>query len=1100
VNLASTVTGGGKSLTINGSGVTTFGGNVSGVSTLTTDSAGTTAINAAMISTTGAQTYNDAVTLGNTIVTLDSSSGSGNITFSSPVNGAGSYILSLDAGTGSISLNNVSVGTLAFTAGTNLTLNGDISVENPFDTTPMTGTIILAGPSSITTTNDAITLNTAVSMGENALAMDAGAGNITLNGTVTGGNTGGTFTIGGAGAIDINQDISVKAITINNFDTIDLAEEVDLKASNGGILVSSGNYINLSGRNGYVNKIESVTIGGPPDAAIDLINIQSTNNPSLRITSDGNAILDTVNVKAGDLYIEVDHNDNELSSLFAEYIAAFLKELKGNNVKSATDLITAYNILSADKIVFDGDVVLSTNSSYSTTSGQPIQFNGKVYTDGTGNYNLTVNTAGQTYFKGNIGNEGSATVLGTLTTDSAGTTLIDSNVINAKEINLGDTVTFNNALSLNSAGNIIFSKTVNGTSAGLLDLTANQIRLYNNVTTNGGNINFTGPVTLLGDVIMSTGGGTAGAITLNNNVQGAFDLTLVAGTMDIRQNVILTGGGDLSLTVTSAGASLGSISDPIDTQISGTLTANAAGGLYINNTGNLTVISNVNNISINASGNISLTEANDLDLGPVYAGGGTLYIQAGGSLTDTNSDSSLTSNNLTLAAAGGIGSITNPISTTTTGKMSLNSGIGDIGIVETNGVNTSDLTLTTGTGTQNVSLSFGGTVTTGAPIGNSADNLILTSRNGSIINGGGMITAYDLTLRAGGSNASIGEPWDETTGVTTIEKYQVTADTDTSNPVLISVAGTLTAIANNGDGGIFLKMPELVAITASKGTAEYTTQYKTNSITFASIDAGENGNIGITLAGSLNGNVVPLTYNYVPSLQGFYPVYTNSDYTTPNLDNMIRGNYVIIKADTIGLTAAPQLDVYNIKAMLSGVESKTYTADSITLANDYSAVLGVENPVPVVPGSLDPALRGGGKLGDYPPDPKVYFPNRLGLGIVQLGAYPIPVDANLTGLLSTSALIVISPQQEALEELLRKSGGEDFFMTPPLWIDIEMEQEEEKMEEEEEFEDEFSYFKGPDLFGTPDLNNVKDMPSLLGQNVQDKEGAPLIISALKRAY
>ena len=56
-------------------------------------------------------------------------------------------------------------------------------------------------------------------------------------------------------------------------------------------------------------------------------------------------------------------------------------------------------------------------------------------------------------------------------------------------------------------------------------------------------------------------------------------------------------------------------------------------------------------------------------------------------------------------------------------------------------------------------------------------------------------------------------------------------------------------------------------------------------------------------------------------------------------------------------------------------------------------------------------------------------------------------------------------------------------------------EEEEKEELEDEFEDEFTYFKGPYLFGTPDLTSVKDMPSLLGQEAQDQGGAFLRISA-----
>ena len=67
--------------------------------------------------------------------------------------------------------------------------------------------------------------------------------------------------------------------------------------------------------------------------------------------------------------------------------------------------------------------------------------------------------------------------------------------------------------------------------------------------------------------------------------------------------------------------------------------------------------------------------------------------------------------------------------------------------------------------------------------------------------------------------------------------------------------------------------------------------------------------------------------------------------------------------------------------------------------------------------------------------------------------------------------------------MLAASGGEDFFMAPPIWIDIEMEEEEEMLEEEEEFmdfEDEFVFLYRHYEFGTPDLKNVRDMPSLLG--------------------
>src|SRR5205807_7066238 len=70
-------------------GSTTFGGGVRATTSLTSitaDAAGTTALNGGGVTTTGAQTFNDPVTLGAN--TTNSSTGSGNATFASTVNGA----------------------------------------------------------------------------------------------------------------------------------------------------------------------------------------------------------------------------------------------------------------------------------------------------------------------------------------------------------------------------------------------------------------------------------------------------------------------------------------------------------------------------------------------------------------------------------------------------------------------------------------------------------------------------------------------------------------------------------------------------------------------------------------------------------------------------------------------------------------------------------------------------------------------------------------------------------------------------------------------------------------------------------------------------
>src|SRR5205814_6209755 len=92
INFVSTVNGV-FSLDANSTGTTTFGGVVGGtgvLTTLTTNTGGTTAINGGAITTSGAQTYNDAVALGaNTVL----NAGAGDINFASTVNG----VFSLDA-------------------------------------------------------------------------------------------------------------------------------------------------------------------------------------------------------------------------------------------------------------------------------------------------------------------------------------------------------------------------------------------------------------------------------------------------------------------------------------------------------------------------------------------------------------------------------------------------------------------------------------------------------------------------------------------------------------------------------------------------------------------------------------------------------------------------------------------------------------------------------------------------------------------------------------------------------------------------------------------------------------------------------------------
>lgn len=102
--------GANRSLTVNSNGTTTFSGavgNALALASLTTNATGTTALNGGAVTTTGAQTYNDNVTLGAATVLSTTNS---NVTFttaSSILNAAGNP-LTISAGTGAVSAANAS--------------------------------------------------------------------------------------------------------------------------------------------------------------------------------------------------------------------------------------------------------------------------------------------------------------------------------------------------------------------------------------------------------------------------------------------------------------------------------------------------------------------------------------------------------------------------------------------------------------------------------------------------------------------------------------------------------------------------------------------------------------------------------------------------------------------------------------------------------------------------------------------------------------------------------------------------------------------------------------------------------------------------------
>lgn len=181
IRLAGTVDGA-RTLAVNTSGLTTFGGSVGGsaaLASVTTDAGGSTQLDGASIQTTGSQTYLDDARLG-AAVTL-TSTGGGNIAWAGTLDGGGS----------------LAVNTSGFTTFGG-TVGGTTALASV--TTDAAGSTQING--GMVRTSGGQTYDGAVTLNADATLTSTLGGNITVAGPLDGGqallvNTSGTTTFGG---------------------------------------------------------------------------------------------------------------------------------------------------------------------------------------------------------------------------------------------------------------------------------------------------------------------------------------------------------------------------------------------------------------------------------------------------------------------------------------------------------------------------------------------------------------------------------------------------------------------------------------------------------------------------------------------------------------------------------------------------------------------------------------------------------------------------------------------------------------------------------------------------------------------------------------
>jgi len=488
-----------RALTLNVNGSTTIGGSIGNtvaLGSLTTDSPGTTTLNGTLVTTTGDQTYDDPVTLGQNM-TLTSSS-SGNIAFDSTLDGA----VALTINTSGITRFRSAVG--GTTALSSLTTDGG-------------GTVAFQGR-AITTTG-AQTYNDAAVVGTDT-TLSSGTGNVTFSRTVNADLAGNnrTLTLNGSGT---NNFVGVVGGT-QRLGT--------LTTDSGGQTILRGGAVSAQTLTlaDDVKLMANTTLTGTTVTLSGTINGNTANSQSLTVNADG------VTTFSG--------------------VVGGVALLNGLTTDGAGSTVISANITSRAQ-VYDDPVVLGGNATLASSSS--ITFNSTLDGDIADMRELTVNASTVTTFNGLIG--GTATPK-SLATDSAGSTVLGSAVdtVNATTLTFRDAVTITaptttlngTTIDLNAVNGSTTARNlvINASNTSTIGGTIGGTRALGSLQTDGG-----GTTVLSGSVITSTAGGATGiqhyhdAVTLG----GSPGLSASGSSITFDQTIDASVAGARGLTVTA---------------------------------------------------------------------------------------------------------------------------------------------------------------------------------------------------------------------------------------------------------------------------------------------------------------------------------------------------------------------------------------------------------------------------------------------------------------------------------------------------------------------------------------------------------------------
>jgi fibronectin-binding autotransporter adhesin len=779
---------------VNSTGATAFSSTVAAAS-VTTNAGGTVSLGN-NVTTSGAQIYNEAMSLtGNVILNAPS------ITTASTI-AAGS--------------NNLTMTTDALSLASNITGTGALVIQPKTNSTTVaigssaTGTLALSD-TALTYINDAfssITIGSAT--GTAAIGIDYAAASFTFtNPLVLRSNT------GNIAAVDTLRT-GTNGLTLSTGGTVNLVGVLSGALSVTGSAITLNNDITTSGSQSYTGPVALA-------ANITLDSTASSSNGAVGFSSTVNSATSTarnLNVTAGSGNVSFTGavgNTNALGAIAIDTTGTttFSSTVNASSLTTNTGGTTSLggNVTTTGAQTFNDAVVLADNivlaASAITTAN----------TVAAGNYNLTFIADAIALGAAVNGGTGTVTIKPRTATTSIGLGDASVGTLNLNNTELGYIDTASNHFA-----SIVIGDAVNGTGAITYkpgstisygsNLTLQQkasgagITLSNSITTTGTQT-YTGAVTLDAALTLTT---TNGAVLFSSTIDNASAtpraLTISTGSA----NVTLTGavgsganGALGAIIVNSTGATAFS-----STVAAASVTTNAGGTVSLGNnvttsgaqiyndamslTGNVVLNApSITTASTIAAGSNNLTMTTDaLSLASNITGTGALVIQPktnsttvaiGSSATGTLalSDTALTYINdafssITIGSATGtaaIGIDYAAASFTFTNPLVLRSNTGNIAAVDTLRTGTNGLTLSTGGTVNLVGVLSGALSVTGSAI--TLNNDITTSGSQSYT--GPVALAANITLdsTASSSNGAVGFSSTVNSATSTARNLNVTA-------------------------------------------------------------------------------------------------------------------------------------------------------------------------------------------------------------------------------------------------------------------------------------------------------------------------------------